>query len=79
MALLGSLQFFLVSNLGSWLDPRIAYAHNLSGLFACYTAAIPFYRHTLESDVVYTAVLFGLHALLSRGVARAERVVPQPA
>ena len=79
MSLLASLQFFLISNLGSWLDPHIAYAHNLSGLVACYTAALPFYRHTFESDMIYTAVLFGAHALLSRGFARAERVVPQPA
>ena len=79
MALAGSLQFFLVSNLGSWLDPHIAYAHNWSGLVACYSAAFPFYRHTFESDMLYTAILFGAHALLSRRVARAERVVAQPA
>lgn len=79
MALVGSVQFFLLSNLGSWLDPRIGYVHNVAGLLASYTAALPFYRHTLESDLVYTAVLFGVHAWLSRGVARAERVVPQPA
>ena len=78
MALLGSLQFFLVSNLGSWLDPRLGYLHNLSGLFTCYTAAIPFYRHTLESDVIYTAVLFGAHALLCRGIARGNASFRNP-
>lgn len=80
MALAGSLQFFLISNLPSWLFYGSAYAHNLRGLAACYTAAIPFFRHTLESDLLYTAVLFGAHALLSRGVAPAERVAAtQPA
>jgi len=80
MALAGSLQFFLISNLPSWLFYGGMYAHNLRGLAACYAAAIPFFRHTLESDMLYTAVLFGAHALLSRGVARAGRVVAaQPA
>jgi len=80
MALAGSLQFFLISNLPSWLWPGGAYAHNLSGLAACYAAAIPFFRHTLESDLLYTAVLFGAHAWLSRSVAPAERVAAaQPA
>jgi hypothetical protein len=80
MALAGSLQFFVISNLPMWLFYGNTYAHNLRGLAACYTAAIPFFRHTLESDLLYTAVLFGAHALLSRGVAPAERVVaPQPA
>jgi hypothetical protein len=79
MALAGSLQFFLISNLPSWLWSSGAYPHNLSGLAACYTAAIPFFRHTLESDLLYTAVLFGAHALLSRSFAPAERVVAQPA
>jgi hypothetical protein len=80
MALAGSLQFFLISNLPMWLFYGNIYAHNLRGLAACYTAAIPFFRHTLESDLLYTAVLFGAHAWLSRGVAPAERVVAvQPA
>jgi hypothetical protein len=78
MALAGSLQFFLISNLPSWLWYP-GYAHNLSGLASCYMAAIPFFRHTLESDLLYTAVLFGAHAWLSRSVAPAERVVAQPA
>jgi hypothetical protein len=73
MALLGSLQFFLISNLPMWLFGHY-YGPGLHGLLADYTAALPFYRHTLESDLVYSAALFGLHGLLSRSVARAERV-----
>lgn len=78
MALAGSIQFFLLSNLPMWLFTN-TYAPGWRGLVADYTAALPFYRRTFESDLVYTAVLFGLHALLTRRVARAERVVPQPA
>jgi hypothetical protein len=73
-AILGSAQFFLISNMGTWLQPAGLYPHTLSGLGACLTAAIPFFRHTLISDVFYSAVFFGLHALLSRTVVRSERV-----
>lgn len=80
VALLSSAQFFLLTNLPSWWAHPETYAHTPAGLLKCYTAAIPFFRHTLESDLLYTAVLFGAHALLSRGVAPAERVAtPQPA
>src|SRR5215469_8069354 len=73
-ALVGSAQFFLISNIGTWLMPNGLYPHTLSGLGACLVAAIPFFRHTLISDVFYSAVFFGLHALLSRTVVRSERV-----
>jgi hypothetical protein len=70
----GSLQFFLISNFGVWLKFPQSYAHTLGGLGACYTAAIPFYGRTLAADLLYSAALFGLHAWLSRRVARAELV-----
>jgi hypothetical protein len=72
-ALFCSLQFFFLSNFGTWLAPN-GYPHTLAGLGACFTAAIPFFRGTLLSDLFYSAVLFGLHALLSRVVVRSERV-----
>jgi hypothetical protein len=72
-ALFGSVQFFFLSNLGTWLAPH-GYPHTAAGLGACLTAAIPFFRGTMMSDLVYTAALFGLHALLSRVVVRSERV-----
>jgi hypothetical protein len=78
-ACVGSLQFFLISNFGVWLGSTATYAHNLGGLVTCYIAAIPFYGRTLASDLVYTAALFGLHAWLSRTVARSERVAAQAA
>jgi hypothetical protein len=78
-ALIGSLQFFLLSNFGTWLSPALAYPHTFGGLIRCYIAAIPFFRNTLISDLLYTAVFFGLHAVLSRTVVRSERVAVQTA
>lgn len=73
-ALISSLQFFLITNVASWLSLPQMYARSLRGLVDCYVLAIPFYGRTLASDLLYAAVLFGLHALLSRRVALAERV-----
>lgn len=61
---LGSAQFFVITNLGSWLiGPD--YPRTFAGLAQCYTMAIPFFRTTFLSDLLFTAVLFGLHAWLS--------------
>lgn len=72
VVLLASTQFFLISNLPSWFK---MYPHSIGGLASCYLAALPFFERTLASDLFFTAVLFGLHALLSRTVATRERVL----
>jgi hypothetical protein len=65
VALAGSVQFFLITNLMSWWG---MYPHNAAGLLACYTAALPFFARTMASDLFYSAVLFTAYALLSRRV-----------
>jgi hypothetical protein len=67
-----SAQFFLISNFGVWLGS--IYPHTLAGLGLCYTSAIPFFGRTLASDLLYSGVLFGLHAWLSRRLHTAEQV-----
>lgn len=74
-ALSGSLLFFLLSNFGVWLE-GLLYPKTWAGLVACYVAGIPFYRHQLLGDVVYTALLFGGFALVCRWRRWA---VPSPA
>lgn len=74
-AVLSSVQFFVISDFGSWLG---YYAHTWNGLVSCYVAAIPFYPRTLLSDLLSCGILFGLHAWLSRRVSTPERV-PQAA
>jgi hypothetical protein len=65
VAILASEQFFLISNLGTWLGSGI-YPHTLQGLITCYAMAIPFFGGTLLSSLAYSGVLFGAHALLTR-------------
>jgi hypothetical protein len=73
VTVLNSMQFFLLTNFGAWLWFQ-TYPRTAAGLASCYAAAIPFFGWTLASDLVYTAVLFGLHAWLSRTIAARERV-----
>jgi hypothetical protein len=77
----GSLQFYIVTNLGVWLtsvlihpgDPH-SYSPTLAGLIDCYVQAIPFLARTVGSDALFTATLFGAHALLARWYFHDERV-----
>ncbi len=77
-AVAGSIQFFLITNF-AWLAASSMYPHTLAGMVACYAAGIPFFWRTLASDLLYSGVLFGLHAWLSRRVAVQERVALQTA
>lgn len=68
--LTGSFAFFLISNLGAWLDPRMQYAKSLNGLRDCYLAAIPFWRSTLTSDLVFTLAFTALASLFAASLTR---------
>src|SRR5262249_24526299 len=84
-SVLGSVQFFVLTNFGHWLMTGVPagsqvvlaggqYHLTLGGLMECYIQAIPFFRTTLLSDLVFTAGVFGLHAILTRVYFAAERV-----
>ncbi len=72
--MLGSGQFFLITNFGVWLSGISIYPLTLSGLMACYLGGIPYLGRTLVSDLAYTGLLFGLHAWLTRSAVPQERV-----
>jgi hypothetical protein len=57
-SLASALLFFVVTNFGVWLVSGM-YPRTLAGLMSCYILAIPFFRHTLFSTVIYAFVLFG--------------------
>ena len=73
-ALLGSVQFFLISNFGLWVSGISVFPLTLSGLMACYLAGLPYFGRSMTSDVAYAGLLFGLHAWLTRAVLPQERV-----
>lgn len=66
----GSLVFFILSNLGTFLSGY--YGYSFSSLIECYTMALPFYKSELStqffvssliSDMAFSAVAFGIYEL----------------
>ncbi len=64
-ALAGPTAFFVISNFGVWLGGR-TYPATWSGLITCYAAALPFYKNSLLSTILYTALVFGGYELYRR-------------
>jgi len=62
-SILSAIVFFIVTNFGSWLV--MGYPKTLEGFVQCYIAAIPFFRNTFFSTLVYSFVLFGLYELIA--------------
>ena len=71
-AFLCSLQFFVLTNLGVWLESTLGhnpiYAANLGGLMTCYMEALPFWGRTLAGDLLFSAGIFGIYELVARRV-----------
>ena len=70
-SVLGSLVFFLVTNLGVWAGGTL-FEKSVSGLIACYTAAIPFFWNTLFGDLFYVGVFFGAYALYNAYAGKSQ-------
>ena len=63
--ILGPTSFFVVSNFAVWAGSGM-YPRTLSGLIACYMAAIPFYRNDLFSTAMVAGLAFGVPVLVRR-------------
>ena len=59
-SIFSSVIFFIISNLGVWFTGGYSYSFN--GLIACYTAAIPFFKNTLISTILYSSLI---HAVVN--------------
>jgi uncharacterized membrane protein len=58
-SLLVPVSFFVISNFGVWVEWHM-YPKTLSGLAACYVAALPFFRNSVVAEVLCSSLLFGL-------------------
>lgn len=67
-ALASAIAFFALSNFGMWASGY--YPRTWEGLVTCYTMALPFFRNTLVSQLVYVAALFGGWSLARAWSAR---------
>lgn len=67
-ALFSAVLFFVLTNFGVWAFGHL-YPKTSTGLVACYVAALPFFRNSIEGDLIYTLLLFGGFAALERRFA----------
>jgi len=49
----GSVIFFIVSNFGVWIAGNL-YEKNMNGLIECYFMAVPFFKNTLISTIIFS-------------------------
>lgn len=61
----GAVLFFVVTNLSVWITSGM-YSHDLRGLLTCYEMAIPFFRNTISSTLLYSTVMFGTYELSAK-------------
>ena len=59
-----SLAFFLITNFAHWV--LLFPVHSWGSLLTCYVDALPFYKWTVASDLVWSAVLFGSYVVARR-------------
>lgn len=62
-SLAASMAFFVITNFASWLA---YYPTSWTSLVACYSSAIPFFKNTWFSTLLYSGVLFGCLSLFNR-------------
>ena len=73
-----SVSFFVLSNLGVWAAWDM-YPKSLSGLTACYAAAVPFFRNALAGDLIFTAGMFATPILAHLAVDAFSKGSQRPA
>ena len=59
-AFFGSLIFYLISNFGVWALDGL-YEKNLNGLIECYILAIPFFKNTFFSTLIFSYSAYLVH------------------
>lgn len=64
-----SVLFFVITNLGAW--PTL-YPLTWQGLAECFVAAIPFFRNTFVSTIMYSVVLYGTYEFIARRVRQSR-------
>lgn len=79
-SLASALIFFILTNIGSWLFgldiTNTPYEKSYAGFIYCFGQALPFFRYTLTSTLLYSGIMFGIWIAAEKYVisTRAELV-----
>ena len=61
-SIFGSVIFYLISNFGVWYFGSL-YEKNFNGLIECYLLAIPFFKNTMISTIIFSYAAFFANSL----------------
>ncbi len=73
----GAVYFFLISNFmvwigGGWDINNQPYPRSFSGLMLCYSEALPFFKWSVLSTLLFNGIFFGSFYLLGKSVLKKE-------
>jgi len=76
-SLAGAVYFFLVSNFTVWVGGGLdinnqPYPRSFSGLLLCYTEALPFFKWSVLSTLIFNGIFFGSFYLLGKSILKKE-------
>ena len=72
-SLASSVSFFVISNFAVWAAWTDMYPRTLAGLMTCYAAGLPYFRHTVAGDLLFSSVMFATPVLLHYLAGLAEK------
>lgn len=55
--------FYIISNFGMWLS-ALGYPLTLQGLVECYINGLPYLKHTIIGNLIYSYFLFGIYQIV---------------
>ena len=76
-SLAGAIYFFLASNFTVWIGGGLdinnqPYPRSFSGLLLCYTEALPFFKWSVLSTLLFNGIFFGSFYLLGKSILKKE-------
>ncbi len=76
-SLAGAVYFFLISNFmvwvgGGWNINNQPYPRSFNGLLLCYTEALPFFKWSVLSTLIFNGIFFGSFYLLGKSILKKE-------
>lgn len=76
-SLAGAVYYFLISNFTVWIGGGLdinnqPYPRSFNGLLFCYTEALPFFKWSLLSTLVFNGIFFGSFYILGKSFLKKE-------
>jgi hypothetical protein len=72
-----AIGFFIITNVGVWMNALSPYSKDFAGLITCFEMALPFFRNTLLSNLIYGGIFFGAYELIAHRDHNLPAIVTQ--